>query len=47
MSEKQYENFKTAVLLAIAHQSDQKKCSLRFSYTFLLCNCSRQNDDVN
>ena len=42
--EKNMKNSKTAALLANEHQSDQKKCYKRFSYTFLICNRSRKND---
>ena len=37
---------KSAVLLANEHQSDQKKCNKRFSYTFSLCIRSRKIDSV-
>ena len=41
------EIFKSTVLLANEHQSDQKKCYQWFSYKFLLCIRSCQNDSVN
>ena len=36
----------SAVLLVNEHQSDQKKCYKRFSYTISLCIRSRKNDSV-
>ena len=38
---------KSAVLLAIEHRSDQKKCYKLFSYEFSLCIRSRKNDSIN
>ena len=49
MSEKNILKFKKKRLyyLKNKHHTDQKICYKRFSDTFLLCNHSRKNDNVN
>ena len=41
------EIFKSAVLLANEHQSDQKKCYKPFSYKFSQCIRSHKNDSIS